>query len=165
MKQREAIIRGLSYIFLIVSSFIMIYPVLFMVLGAFTTKERFLSATILPIPNTFNIALFKRAFGAGVLDAYIFTMLRVLFYISITVIMGVVGGYIFSKMRFPGRNQVFLLFLSGMVMPGILMLVPMFLMMAWWPLTGGNNWLGQGGHGLVGQWQSLFIFGYWLSAR
>ncbi len=160
MKQREAIIRGLSYIFLIVSSFIMIYPVLFMVLGAFTTKERFLSATILPIPNTFNIALFKRAFGAGVLDAYIFTMLRVLFYISITVIMGVVGGYIFSKMRFPGRNQVFLLFLSGMVMPGILMLVPMFLMMAWWPLTGGNNWLGQGGHGLVGQWQSLFIFGW-----
>ncbi len=160
MKQRQVIIRGLSYLFLAVSSFIMIYPVLFMVLGAFTTKERFLSATFLPIPNTFNLPLFKRAFGAGVLDAYIFTMLRVMFYISVTVIMGTVGGYIFSKMRFPGRNQVFLLFLSGMVMPGILMLVPMFLMMAWWPMTGGNNWLGQGGHGLVGQWQALFIFGW-----
>lgn len=160
MKQRQVIIRGLSYLFLAVSSFIMIYPVLFMVLGAFTTKERFLSATFLPIPNTFNFPLFKRAFGAGVLDAYIFTMLRVMFYISVTVIMGTVGGYIFSKMRFPGRNQVFLLFLSGMVMPGILMLVPMFLMVAWWPMTGGNNWLGQGGHGLVGQWQALFIFGW-----
>lgn len=160
MKQRQVIIRGLSYLFLIVSSFIMIYPVLFMVLGAFTTKERFLSATFLPIPNTLNLLLFKRAFGAGVLDAYIFTMLRVIFYISVTVIMGTVGGYIFSKMRFPGRNQVFLLFLSGMVMPGILMLVPMFLMMAWWPMSGGNNWLGQGGHGLVGQWQALFIYGW-----
>jgi hypothetical protein len=44
----------------------MIYPVLFMALGSFTTQERFLDANILPIPNTLNVALFQRAFGAGV---------------------------------------------------------------------------------------------------
>lgn len=160
MKQRQLILKILSYAFLSVSSFIMIYPVLFMVLGSFTTNERFLEATILPIPNTLNVELFKRAFGAGVWDAYVVTLLRVSFYIFVTLVVGLVGGYIFSKMRFPGKNRVFLLFLSGMVMPGILMIVPSYLMMAWWPLVGGNNILGRGGHGFIGDWRALYILGW-----
>lgn len=138
----------------------MIYPVLYMALGAFTTKNRFLEADIIPIPDTLNLALFQRALGAGVWDSYVFTLQRSAFYIGITLLVGLLGGYIFSKLRFPGRNKVFLLFLSGMVMPGILMLVPMYLLMAWFPFVGGNNWLGQGGHGLIGQWPVLFVYGW-----
>lgn len=160
MKNQRFIVRTLSYLFLGVSSFIMIYPVLFMALGAFTTKNRFLEADILPIPNTFNVTLFQRALGAGVWDAYVFTLQRCAFYIVITLFVGLLGGYIFSKLNFPGKNKVFLLFLSGMVMPGILMLVPMYLLMAWFPFFGGNNWLGQGGHGLIGQWPVLFVYGW-----
>ena len=160
MKRRRRIIVILSYVFLALSSFIMIYPVLFMALGAFTTNERFLESVILPIPNTLNVALFSRAFGAGVWDAYVFTFIRCAFYISVTLLVGLIGGYIFSKLRFPGRNRVFLLFLSGMVMPGILMLVPMYLLMAWFPLAGGNNILGQGGHGFISEWPVLFIYGW-----
>jgi multiple sugar transport system permease protein len=36
------------------------------------------------------------------------------------------------------------------------------LMMAWVPLAGGNNILGQGGHGFIGEWPVLFSFG-WVS--
>lgn len=160
MKRRHAILLTLSYIFLAISSFIMIYPVLFMALGSFTTNNQFLEAIILPIPNTLNIALFSRALGAGVWESYIFTLERVAFYLTINLLVGLIGGYIFSKLRFPGKNRVFLLFLSGMVMPGILMLVPMYLMMAWFPLAGGNNILGQGGHGFIGEWPVLFIYGW-----
>jgi multiple sugar transport system permease protein len=107
-----------------------------------------------------NIALFKRALSAGVWDSYVFTLYRCAFYITVTVLVGLIGGYIFSKMHFPGKNKVFLLFLSGMVMPGILMLVPMYLLMAWFPLAGGNNILGQGGHGFIGEWPVLFVYGW-----
>jgi multiple sugar transport system permease protein len=160
MKQRQAAFRIFTYVFLAVSSLIMIYPVLFMALGSFTTNNQFLEANILPIPNTLNLQLFKRAMGAGVWDSYVFTLMRVVFYLATTLVVGLIGGYIFSKMNFPGRNKVFLLFLSGMVMPGILMLVPMYLMMAWFPLAGGNNALGQGGHGFIGEWPVLFIYGW-----
>ena len=160
MKRRQIITRTLSYLFLGVSSFIMIYPVLFMALGSFTTNERFLDATLLPIPNTLNIALFNRALQAGVWDSYLFTLYRCLFYIAMTILVGLFGGYIFSKLRFPGKNKVFLLFLSGMVMPGILMLVPMYLQMAWFPLVGGNDLWGRGGHGLIGEWPVLFVYGW-----
>ena len=104
-----------------------------------------------------------RALGAGIWDSYVFTLIRVAFYVCVTLLVGLIGGYIFSKLRFPGKNKVFLLFLSGMVMPGILMLVPMFLLMAWFPLVGGNNIFGQGGHGFIGEWPVLFIFG-WVPA-
>jgi len=163
MKRRQGILRALSHTLLIVTSFIMIYPVLFMALGSFTTNDQFVEANILPIPNTLNIPLFLRALNAGIWDSYVFTMIRVVFYVCITLLVGLMGGYIFSKLRFPGKNKVFLLFLSGMVMPGILMLVPMFLQMAWFPLAGGNNIIGQGGHGLIGEWPVLFIYG-WVPA-
>jgi multiple sugar transport system permease protein len=160
MRKRRTLIRTLSYIYLSISSFIMIYPVLFMALGSFTTNDRFLEATILPIPNTLNIPMFKRALEAGIWDSYVFTFYRCAFYITVTILVGLIGGYIFSKMQFPGKNRVFLLFLSGMVMPGILMLVPMYLQMAWFPLVGGNDILGRGGHGFIGEWPVLFVYGW-----
>ena len=160
MHSRQLLTKTFSYLFLSISSFIMIYPVLFMALGSFTTNDRFLDATILPIPNTLNIGLFQRALGAGVWDAYVFTLQRCAFYIAVTLLVGLIGGYIFSKLQFPGKNKVFLLFLSGMVMPGILMLVPQYLLMAWFPLAGGNNILGQGGHGFIGEWPVLFVYGW-----
>jgi multiple sugar transport system permease protein len=160
MKSRIAIRKILSYIFLIISSFVMIYPVLFMALGAFTTNERFLETVFLPVPNTLNIQLFIGILKAGVWDGYLFTLIRVLFYIFITLLVGLIGGFIFSKMRFPGRNQLFFLFLAGMVMPSILMIVPMYLLMARFPLAGGNNIFGIGGHGFIFEWPVLFIYGW-----
>lgn len=160
MKRKGSTIRIFSYIFLIISSFIMIYPVLFMALGSFTTKDRFLEAKLLPIPDTLNIELFRRALYSGVSQAYMVTILRVSFYIFMTLFVGLIAGYIFSKLRFPHKNTVFLIFLSGMVMPGILMMVPSYLMMARFPLAGGNNILGMGGRGFIQSWPILFIGGW-----
>ncbi len=151
--------RIFTYIFISFSSFVMIYPVLFLALGSFTTNDRFVDALILPIPNTLNLELFSRGFAA-VKGAYVFTLIRVSFYVGVTLLVGVIGGYIFSKLRFPGRSLLFLLLLLGMVMPVILMMVPMYVMMAWFPLAGGNNLLGRGGHGFIGEWPVLFLFGW-----
>lgn len=140
----------------------MIYPVLFMALGAFTTNERFRETVFLPIPNTLNIGLFISTLSGGMDWAYILTTLRVGFYVGMNLLVGMLAGYIFSKLRFPGRNLIFLIFLTGLVMPSILMIVPLYLMMARFPLAGGNNLLGSGGHGFIGEWPVLFITG-WVS--
>ena len=160
MKSREQAVRRLSYAFLIVSSLIMVYPVLYIVLGAFTTPDRLIETVFLPIPNTLNLCTIQEALDQGVWDAYVFTFLRCAFYLTVTLVVGVMGGYIFSKLRFPGRDKVFLLLLSGMVMPAILMILPNYIMMARLPLVGGNDIFGQGGHGLIYDWPVLFTFGW-----
>jgi multiple sugar transport system permease protein len=160
MKRRRLLLRIFSYIFLTITSLIMIYPVLYMALASFTTNDRFLDTLYLPIPNTLNIELFIKALDVGVWKAYVFTFARVSFYVMINLLVGLTGGYVFSKLRFPGKNKIFLLFLAGMVMPSILMFVPMYLQMAWFPLAGGNNVFGQGGHGLIWEWPVLFVYGW-----
>jgi len=57
------------------------------------------------------------------------------------------AGYALSKLRFRGRQAVLKFVLATMMLPAFLMLVPDFVMMANWPLVGGNNILGQGGQG------------------
>ncbi len=46
-----------------------------------------------------------------------------------------------------------------MVLPGIVYQVPTFVMMARWPLAGGNDIFGQGGTGFMNQWPALLIPG------
>lgn len=137
----------------------MIYPILYLVLGAFTTNERFMEAVFLPVPNTFNLRGLARTWEA-VRGAYLVTLLRVSFYLVMTLLVGVMGGYIFSKLRFRGRHQLFMLMLSGLVMPSVLMILPQYILMARFPLAGGNNLWGQGGHGFAGEWPVLFMYGW-----
>jgi multiple sugar transport system permease protein len=162
MKTRLVLLSGLTYVFLIVATFILIYPILYLALGAFTTPAQLQATILLPIPNTLNLRTIVGTWNTGLWQAYAFTLVRCVFYIALALMVGLIGGYIFSKLNFPGRNKLFLLFLSGMVLPQIVLIVPMYLMMAWFPLTGGNNILGQGGHGLINNWRVLFVFG-WVS--
>jgi multiple sugar transport system permease protein len=137
MNRHARIKQGLSYVLLFIPTVTLAIPLLFFVLNLITN-----------------------ALSGGVWQAYVFTIARCAFYIGVALPVGVIGGYIFSKLRFPGRDRLFLLFLSGMVMPAILMIVPNFVMMARFPLMGGNDILGRGGHGLIGDWRVLFAFGW-----
>ena len=41
MHQRDLVLRTASYIFLTVASLIMVYPLIYMLLGAFTTPDQY----------------------------------------------------------------------------------------------------------------------------
>jgi ABC-type glycerol-3-phosphate transport system permease component len=59
------------------------------------------------------------------------------------------SGYVFARLDFPGKKIVFLLILALMMVPGIMTLIPAFLWYKEFPLVGGNDWLGRGGHGFL----------------
>jgi multiple sugar transport system permease protein len=62
-------------------------------------------------------------------------------------------------LRFRGREAAFLYLLSSLMIPGIVFWIPTYVMMARFPGAGGNNWIGQGGHGFVNEWPALLIPG------
>jgi len=144
LKRQTRTARTLLYSVLIVATLLMVIPVFTVVIPV-----------VLLGGNLLDDAL-----GGGLWQAVVFTLARCAFYVGLALLVGLLGGYTFSKLRFPGRDKIFLLFLSGMVMPQILMVLPNFVMMAWFPLAGGNNILGQGGHGLIGDWRVMFAFGW-----
>lgn len=69
------------------------------------------------------------------------------------------GGYTFSRLRFAGRDRLFLIVLATMMIPGSVTLIPLFYLMIHVPLVGGNNLFGQGGAGFYNTWGGLLLPG------
>ncbi|GAA0401987.1 carbohydrate ABC transporter permease [Microbispora corallina] len=82
--------------------------------------------------------------------------------VSITVLQTFFNSlcaYCFAKRRFPGRNAIFLLFLATMMVPGQVTLIPDYLIVQHIPFFGGNDWLGNGGHGWLDSYWGLIMPG------
>jgi multiple sugar transport system permease protein len=161
------------YIVLVVSSLAMAYPFLVMVLGSMGTIEDYYRNPSLPIPSHVSLENYAiilnpaSVVGLGWVSATASflrwtanTLFRIGWYIAVTGITSVLGGYMLSKLRWKGREGVFTYLLSSMVLPGIVYMIPTYVMIARFPLAGGNNILGQGGTGFMNQWPSLLIVGW-----
>jgi len=67
------------------------------------------------------------------------------------------AGFVFARIPFRGREPLFVLILIGMMIPAQVTLIPVFLLVRSIPFTGGNNWLGQGGTGLMNTHAGLIL--------
>ena len=52
------------------------------------------------------------------------------------VLLASIGGYAFARLRFPGREALFMLVLATLMIPDQLRLVPVFQMLTNWGLIG-----------------------------
>ncbi|MCL5999109.1 MAG: carbohydrate ABC transporter permease [Chloroflexi bacterium] len=87
------------------------------------------------------------------------TLVRAAWYILIPGVLAVLIGYVLAKLRFKGREAVFLYLLSSLVLPSIVFNIATFVMMVRWPLAGGNDLFGQGGTGFLNEWPALLLPG------
>jgi multiple sugar transport system permease protein len=67
------------------------------------------------------------------------------------------AAYTFAKRQFPGRDIIFLILLGALMIPGQVTLIPNYLTLQHVPLAGGNDILGQGGHGWLDSFNGLII--------
>src|SRR5918999_1547159 len=63
-------------------------------------------------------------------------------------VLASIGGYAFARLRFPGREVLFMLVLATLMIPDQLRLVPLFKMLIDFPLTGWN---------LIGTYQGFVL--------
>jgi multiple sugar transport system permease protein len=82
--------------------------------------------------------------------------------ITITVVQtffNALCAYCFAKRKFPGREAIFVLFLATMMVPGIVLVIPNYIIIQHVPFIGENNWMGAGGHGLLDSYWGLILPG------
>jgi multiple sugar transport system permease protein len=72
---------------------------------------------------------------------------------------GSLAGYALAKLRFRGRTAVFALFLSSLMVPSIVTMIPTFLVLRHFPLLGGNDLLGDGGLGMLNTFWAVILPG------
>ncbi len=77
--------------------------------------------------------------------------------VVVSLLINSMSGFVFARIPFRGRGPLFLLILLGMMIPAQVTLIPVFSLIRGVPFAGGNNWLGQGGKGLMNTYAGLIL--------
>ncbi|MBE3559628.1 MAG: carbohydrate ABC transporter permease [Ktedonobacteraceae bacterium] len=146
---------------LVLGSALMAFPLLYQLLASFCTPAAFTRSGWFPLPDSFYLGNYTQvllAVQVGNLPGWFAnTLIRMAWYILVPATVAVLGGYIFARLRWRGREVMFIVLLASMTIPPIVYLLPQYLMLARWPLAGGNDLLGQGGHGFINEWPALLL--------
>lgn len=106
---------------------IMVFPLVYMVLMAFMTKNQIMSANFSVIPNPwvfgkFTEVLQKGEFISGILNSFK-VAIPVLFFGGFT---SSLAAFAFSKLKFRGKKIIFIILLSAIMMPFAAVMIPQF---------------------------------------
>lgn len=146
------------FVLLVVISFVMAAPFLWMLLTAVRSSEELFSTDMPLIPAEWHWENFARALQT----APFFTYARNSFIIALThtlsnLVLASMAGYALAKVRFKGSGAVFGFILASMMIPFYAIVIPEFLMVRHVPWAGGNDILGQGGIGWIDSWPALLV--------
>lgn len=122
--------KFLLYAVLIITTIITIYPILWVLKVAFGGKS-LLSTSLSLIPETFSLDNFKSVF----MDKPFLIWLRNSIIVStVTVIsslfLATTAAYAFSRFKFPGQKKGMLALLVTQMFPGVLMIIPQFILIS-----------------------------------
>ena len=118
MTKSDKLKKTLVYIFLAIGAFFMIFPFIWMIITSFKTgfEANRVPPTFLPENPTFNnylTALKVAPFGRYFLNSVIVTICCV----ALTMFNSILAAFSFSKLKFPGRDILFALLISMMMIP------------------------------------------------
>lgn len=148
----------LKYTLLILGAFIMVAPFIDMLLGALRTPAERLARPPVYWPQTPQWNNFLRVFtelnmGRWAINSVVVT-------VSITLIQLVtssMAGYALAKYKFFGSQFSFRFVLGAQMFPFFLFIIPIFFILRYFPLAGGNDITGSGGMGFLNSYTALIL--------
>jgi multiple sugar transport system permease protein len=128
----------IAYVLTVSYALLMFVPFAWSVITSFKTRPDSVRLTIIPQPISFQ----GWEFTLGALEPSIVTLFTnsVLLAGAVTVtnlVLGSLGGYAFARLRFPGREILFLAVLATLMIPDPLRLVPLYVLFTEAGLTRG----------------------------
>src|SRR6478735_7857148 len=114
----------------VITTFLLIvvmYPLVWLTLGSFKTQEEFLDDPFWSLPSQWNFDNYASAWTEGGLGTYIRNSIVAVFpALFFIIVFGVAAGFALEVMVFKGRGATLLLFLAGIMVPGQMILLPLF---------------------------------------
>lgn len=126
-KRNERIVNTIFLIIAILVAIIMIIPFLWMLSASFKLKNEIFSVPIQWIPKTFHLDNYDEVLNKINFPTYFLNTAKIT--VSITLLQVItcsMAAYAFSKLKWPGRDMVFLLYLGTMMIPWHAIMIPQF---------------------------------------
>ena len=123
--------RGFKHCILISGAILMLFPFFWSVSTSFKSlREIFRNPfSLIPIHPTFNnyVAIFNKIpFARYLLNSFIVASATTF----LQILTAMLSAYAFSRLNFKGRNLIFYIFLATMMIPGQLLMIPQYLIVA-----------------------------------
>lgn len=131
---RKNISKIIITIFMAALSVIFLVPLIWMVSSAFKFEGDVMRFPIQWIPDPVNVVYNFKTVWMGKIPFYLFyynSLKIALITTSITLIISSMAAYSLTKLKFRGRNIVFLGLISFMIIPDQATLIPRFLLIRW----------------------------------
>ncbi len=120
--------NGIAYIILTGLGITFILPLIWMIRSSFMDISQIFILPPIWIPNPFTLGNYSEATTMAPFGLYAMNTLIILVFGMIgTILTGTLAGYGFSRLKWKGREFVFSLILSGMMLPTVVTLIPQFI--------------------------------------
>jgi multiple sugar transport system permease protein len=158
-KERLTTGRVLRYAVVIALAILFVAPFAFMVTAAFQPLNRMFQYPPQWIPTEPTLANFTGFLTSDrPIGRWTFNSLYVsLSVTALQLFFNSLVAYTFAKREFPGRDFLFFLGLSTMMLPTEVLLIPQYLIFKSMPLFGGNDITGAGGQGWIDSYWVLIV--------
>jgi alpha-1,4-digalacturonate transport system permease protein len=129
------------WLLLVVAALIVVFPLYWMFATAVRPKKEIFGGGFDLVPSTLVWSNFSDAWNKLPWDQfYINSIAIAAIAVPVTVFINLLAGYTFAKYKFPGRDILFLLMISTLMIPIQVIMVPEFLIVA--KLGWVNTWWG-----------------------
>jgi len=128
-RTRARIQKAAAYVFLVIGSLVMAVPFLWML--STSVKEEGAVFDMPPkwIPEHFEWSNYSVVLGeADLLRGFMNTMTIIVPTTVIGLFTSALAAYAFARMRFPARNALFVMLLATMMIPGVVTMIPSFIL-------------------------------------
>ena len=154
----RTVLGALGYAVLIVVAISMLVPFVWMIFTSFKPRAVIFQMPPVIWTTQYTLEHYIIALTQGKFDIYFknsFIVSGVTTLLNLLIVS--MGGYAFARLRWRGRDTVFLIVLATSMLPGLIALIPTFLIVKNTPLAGGNDILGRGGTGWLDSYPGLIF--------
>lgn len=130
MTSPRRISHAAIYTGLVLGAVITLLPFGLGLLTSFTSAHQFETGSPLQLPHPPTLANYGDLAGAGFGRAAAVTALMTAVILVGQLTFSVLAGYAFARLRFPGRDALFWVYIATLMVPGTVTVVPLYLMMA-----------------------------------
>lgn len=159
-KQKKYVKSFLWYIGAVLIALVTVYPFLWMIATSFKQEGDIFSNPLSLIPESSSWDNYTKLFDTIPFARYFMNSAILAGSGAVTnVFLGALAGYAYAKLKFKGKRMSFRLLLTSMMIPGVVTMIPQFLILKFFPLVGGNNIFGQGGQGFINNYLAIILPG------
>jgi len=127
--RRRRFLRRLPFntVLLVLFLVLAVYPLFWLLTSSFKTQYEFLNSPFYAMPEHFDFTNYREAFVTGHLWTYIHNSILAVFpALALMLVLGIPAGFALEVMVFKGRGAFLVIFLIGIMVPGQMILLPLF---------------------------------------